>query len=165
MPATYEPIATTTLSSTSATINFTSISANYTDLRVVLTCASTASGDIRYRFNSDTATNYSFLLMYGNGSQAQVAQASNQTSIYVAGYGFTPSATIPSLYTIDIFNYASSSFKPILHTAQADYNGSGNVERASGIYRSTSAITAINLFASTSFAIGTKATLYGILKA
>jgi hypothetical protein len=165
MPATYEPIATTTLGSASATINFTSIPATYTDLRVVLTCTSTASGAIRYRFNSDTATNYSFLLMYGDGASAQAAQSSTVTDIYLAGYTFSPSATVPSLYTIDIFNYASSSFKPILHTAQADYNGSGNAERSSAIYRSTSAITAVNLFAGTSFAIGTTATLYGILKA
>ena len=165
MPATYEPIATTTLSSASATINFTSISASYTDLRLVLTCTSTASGVIRYRFNSDTATNYSYLYMYANGSSAQSNQWSTQTDIYLAGQTITPSATIPSLYTIDVFNYASSSFKTVLHTAQMDYSGSGGVKRVAGIWRNTSALTAINLIAGTSFAIGTKATLYGILKA
>jgi hypothetical protein len=165
MPQTYEPIATTTLGSTSATINFTSIPASYTDLRVVLTCTSTSGSAIRYRFNSDTATNYSFLTMYANATSVQASQASSQTDIYLAGWAFSPSATVPAFYAIDIFNYASSSFKTTLHTTQANYPGGGILERVAGIYRSTSAITAVNLFAGTSFGVGTTATLYGILKA
>lgn len=165
MPATYEPIATTTLSTTSATINFTSIPATYTDLRVVLVCTSTSGSAIRYRFNSDTAGNYSFLTMYANATSVQASQASTQTSIYLAGWAFTPSATVPAFYTIDIFNYANSSFKTALQTTQANYPGGGILERVAGIYRSTSAVTAINLINDTSFGVGTTATLYGILKA
>jgi hypothetical protein len=43
MPATYEPIATTTLGGAAATITFSSISSAYTDLRIVLVGTTTAS--------------------------------------------------------------------------------------------------------------------------
>jgi hypothetical protein len=38
MPATYEPIATTTLGTAAAFITFSSIPATYTDLRLVIVC-------------------------------------------------------------------------------------------------------------------------------
>jgi hypothetical protein len=70
------------------------------------------------------------------------------------------------MVTYDIFSYAGSTFKTLLMTTSGDQNGSGWVERIVGLYRSTSAITSISIDASAStFAVGSTATLYGILKA
>jgi hypothetical protein len=167
MPATYEPIATTTLGSATSTITFSSIPATYTDLRVVLVGTSTSAGFVVFRFNGDTATNYSYTELYGDGTSAASQGSSSNSRIGLGGTaaGINSSATIPSLYTIDVFSYAGSTFKTTLNTSSGDFNGSGGVERNIGMYRSTSAITAINLVAGTSFGIGTTATLYGILKA
>jgi len=165
MPATYEPIATTTLSTTAANITFSSISSAYTDLRVVLTGTATAAMTPRIRFNSDTATNYSYTTIHGDGTSALSARGTS-TSFISGTYNTSWSSTLPAMLTIDVFSYAGSTHKTCLNTVSIDQNGSGSVERIVGLWRSTAAITTLQVYASTStFASGTTATLYGILKA
>lgn len=165
MPATYDPIATTTLSSAAATINFTSISSAYTDLRVVLVGThETTSTTFRMQVNSDTGTNYSATDLYGDGTSGTTSQQSNVTRIACGNANFNN--TLPSLITIDWFSYAGSTNKTCLITTSQDRNGSGVVFRTVGLWRSTAAITSIQLFPTTgNLAAGTTATLYGILRA
>jgi hypothetical protein len=165
MPATYENIATTTLGSAAATITFSSINSGYTDLRLVLTGTNaTLDATLRMQFNSDTGTNYSITELYGDGTTATTTRSSNQTRIQ-CGFN-TLSTTVPSLVIVDLFSYSGSTYKTCLITTSQDRNGSGNVYRTVGLYRSTSAINSILLFpTSGTFAIGTIATLYGILRA
>ena len=167
MPATYEPIATTTLGSAAASIAFTSITSAYTDLRLVVTSlasASTIGGMIQ--FNSDTGSNYSYTRLTGNGTAASTTRVSNFTQLNTAFSG-NATTTIPMLQTVDIFSYAGSTNKTALVTSQSDQNGSGAVERSCGLWRNTAAITRIDIFpnSANNFATGTTATLYGILKA
>jgi hypothetical protein len=69
MTATYEKIATTTLGSNSATIEFTSISGTYTDIVLILSAkASGGNMDAWIQFNGDTGTNYSMTTLRANGS-------------------------------------------------------------------------------------------------
>ena len=167
MPATYEPIATTTLGSSAASIAFTSLTSAYTDLRLVvisLASASTIGGMIQ--FNSDTGSNYSYTRMTGNGTAASSTRVSNFTQLNTAFSG-NATTTIPMLQTVDVFSYAGSTNKTVLVTSQSDQNGSGAVERSCGLWRNTAAITRIDVFpnSANNFATGTTATLYGILKA
>lgn len=167
MPATYEPIATTTLGSAAASIAFTSITSAYTDLRLVVTSlanAGTIGGMIR--FNSDSGSNYSYSRMTGNGTAASSTRVSNFTQLNTAFSG-NATTTIPMLQTVDIFSYAGLTNKTVLVTSQSDQNGSGAVERSCGLWRNTAAITRIDVFpnSANNFAAGTTATLYGILKA
>jgi hypothetical protein len=165
MPATYEKIATTTLGSANANITFTSIGSGYTDLRLVMTFLS-SSGSItsRLRFNGDTGSNYSSTTLRADGSSASSDRGTG--SIWINPFNSTATTTIPLMVTYDIFSYAGSTFKSLLMTTSGDQNGSGWVERIVGLYRSTSAITSISIDASAStFAAGSTATLYGILKA
>ena len=164
MPATYEPIATTTLGSAAADITFTSIPATYTDLRISFTTTATISDNARMQVNGDTGSNYSRTALFGDGATA----TSNRTSnISIIGLSTTAlSTTIPTFFTIDFFSYAGSTYKTCLITHQGDNNGSGNVSRIVGMWRSTSAITSVKLYmGSGNLAAGTTATLYGILKA
>ena len=163
MPATYEPIATTTLGSTSATINFTSISSAYTDLRIVLVGTLNTENSINLRFNGDTATNYSTTRLQGNGTSATTTRYTSQTQLYPG----TISATSPAMCEIDIFSYTGSTNKTVLLSNSQDKNGSGLVSRWVGLWRNTAAITSLSLFPDSPsvFATGTTATLYGILKA
>jgi hypothetical protein len=165
MPATYEPIATTTLGSAAATISFTSIASSWTDLRVVFVCTSTLTAQAAsLTLNGDTAANYSLTRLRGNGTSA-----SSQRETSVNRIDFSPSgtsSTIPQFYAIDLFSYAGSTNKTILIESSEDQNGSGNTSRFVALYRSTSAITSLTLTCNTStFATGTTATLYGIKNA
>ena len=165
MPATYEPIATTTLGSAAANISFTSISASYTDIRVVLVGSheSTAT-TLRMQVNSDTGTNYSYTELIGDGAAASSSSGTSSSRINCGNANFNN--TQPSLITVDWFSYTGSTNKTCLVTASQDRNGSGSVLRTVGLWRSTSAITSVQLFPATgNFATGTTATLYGILKA
>ena len=162
MATTYEPIATQTLSSTASSITFSSIAATYTDLRLVFVGTATAALTPRIRFNGDTATNYSYTIIYGDGTSA-LSTRGTSTAFIPGIYNTSMSTTIPSMVTTDIFSYAGSTYKTCLTTASIDLNGSGSVERNVGLWRSTAAITSVQVYASTStFAVGTTATLYGI---
>lgn len=167
MPATYEPIATTTLGSAANTITFSSISSAYTDLRLVLTgsLSSSVNGQSLYiRFNSDTGSNYSDTNLLGTGAAASSYNSISAT--YIAANGnFGP--TYPAFFSLDVFSYAGSTNKTSLLTFQTDNNGGGRVYRGVGLWRSTSAITSISLIGASSFNLtaDTTATLYGILKA
>jgi len=165
--ATYDKIATTTLSSANATITFSSIAASWTDLRLVFVVSSTSTAtNFQVQFNSDTAANYSSTYLNGNGTAASSGKNTSATNIQFTDVTAT-STTVPQMYTMDIFSYAGSTYKTALGTSSQDYNGSGSSASIVGLYRSTSAITSITLKTSgaPTFSIGTTATIYGILKA
>jgi hypothetical protein len=165
MPATYEPIATTTLGSAAATITFSSIASSWTDLRLVLIGTSSAGGSGYCRFNSDSGTNYSITYLRGDGSTASSVRSTNYDRVGFNGDNGI-STTIPSMATIDIFSYAGSTNKTCLTTSPQDMNGSGSYEATVALWRNTAAITSITLSLSGgNFASGYTATLYGIKNA
>ncbi len=167
MPATYEPIATTTLGSAASSITFSSIPGTYTDLRVVFVGTTTLAGEtLYYRFNSDSGTNYSITQLYGTGSSAASRNLTSATQLSTT-FAYSLQDTNPQMITFDVFSYAGSTNKTTLGNHAGDNNGAGGVDLTVGLWRSTSAITSIYMFASggTTFKSGTTATLYGILKA
>jgi len=165
MPTTYEPIATTTLG-TDANITFTSIPSTYTDLRVVVTGSMTNNGYYTgLRFNSDTTGNYSGTYLRGNGTTASSNNQTNNNFMTLDNGGGAASSTIPQLVTIDIFSYKELIYKTVLVALSQDNNGSGEVTRTVGVWKDQSAITSIDLSPTSTWKIGTTATLYGILKA
>jgi hypothetical protein len=166
MATTYDKIATTTLSSAASSIDFTSIAASWTDLRVVFTWVPSATSlNLRIRLNGDSTTLYSDTYINGDGTAATSGKDTASNS-WTVNQVQNPSATIPTFTTVDIFSYAGSTFKTGLITNQNDKNGTGIVQYEVGLYRSTTAITQVNLVASSgTFNIGSTATLYGILKA
>lgn len=168
MPATYEPIATTTLGSAASTITFNSIPGTYTDLRLVFVGTVDAGGagsGLRLKLNNDGTTLYSLTEVYGDGASAASTRITSNAFAYLSNAAGL-STTIPAMATFDLFSYTGSTNKTALSEFNADANGSGAVERMVHLYRSTSAITRIDIYpANPNFATGTTATLYGILKA
>lgn len=170
MASTYEPIATTTLSSAAASITFSSISSAYTDLRLVLVGRSNNTGtpreSIYITFNGDTGSNYSTTILYGQDGTIGTLRQSSQVRIN-AYTGLPGTSGMFSLTTVDLFSYAGSTYKTSLITVNNDQNTvGGEVNRQVGLWSSTSAITSITFTPQTnSFDTGTTATLYGILKA
>jgi hypothetical protein len=159
--ATYEPIATTTLGSTSSNVSFTSISGSYTDLRLVIAVGNSSAGNVvRMRVNSDTGSNYSRTELAGNGSSASSTRASNQTQFNLDGKS-NSSTTPTELITVDLLNYSNTTtYKTILNRAN---NAAYATEAMVQLWRSTSAITQIDIFPNAStFVVGSTFTLYGI---
>lgn len=157
--STYNPIATNTLGSNAASYTFTSIPGTYTDLVIVVDSIDTSGGvaALQVRFNGDTGTNYSRTALSGDGTTA--SSDSNVSSAIMAG-GLT-SGSVRNNNLISIMNYASTS---IYKTALFRGNVSNALVRASaGLWRSTAAITSIELISGNgSFSTGSIFTLYGI---
>lgn len=165
MPVTYEPIATTTLGSAAAEINFSSISSAYTDLRLIVRALhATSSSSVYIQLNGDTATNYSRSVLSGDGTSASSFRNTSSSFINIGDSYMNTTAW--TFITVDLFSYAGSTNKTCLINTNTDRNGTGSVVRSVGLWRSTSAISSIKVYTSSdNFAIGTTATLYGILKA
>jgi hypothetical protein len=163
MTATYEKIATTTLSSTASTFTFSSISGSYTDLVAVCNLASSVASTTFMRFNGDTGSNYSITLIAGNGSTAYPDRRSNATSARINDAAI-PTSTLNANVIVNFMNYSNTTtYKTFLSRAN---KASDATEAIVGLWRSTSAITSIELFPSAgTWSVGCTFTLYGILKA
>jgi GTP cyclohydrolase III len=160
MAATYEPIATTTLGSNQASVTFSSISGSYTDIICVVSGKNSASSArIDVQFNSDTASNYSYTRLQGDGSSATSNRASS-TAYIIIGTLTTEQNTVIA----QINNYANTT---TYKTSISRWNASdGTVGASVGLWRSTSAINAIKFSAGAdNLAAGMVISIYGIASA
>jgi hypothetical protein len=145
MPATYEPIASTTLGSSAASYTFSSIPSTYTDLILVCSIDTTytiaAGASMFMRLNGDTSSNYSSTWLVGSGSAASSSRNSSQTSMYI---GEAPgSSNYPTPIICHIQNYANTN---VYKTALCGSAHAGwYVSRSVGLWRSTSAITSLTV--------------------
>ena len=170
MPAsnTYEPIATTTLTSAVPSVTFGSIPQTYTDLVLIMSPANNTSvqdGTELFSINSDTGTNYSFTELYGSGSVAASIRRSNTAYIGLSFFT-TIDTTLGSTTNVTHFmNYSNTTTnKTILNRANnlgSTYAGTSLIV---GLWRSTAAITSFSVRpgGSTNFKSGSTFTLYGI---
>ena len=169
MAITYEPISTTTLGSDTASVTFSSIPGTYTDLILVTNVSVTVNDNaVRLQFNNDTASNYSTTTVYGDGSSAASNRASNVTSIYSSFY-VDPNANVGHNTISQIMNYSNSTtYKTVIGRAnRATANNFPGAEAVAGLWRSTSAITEIDILtaAGGNFKTGSTFSLYGIKSA
>jgi len=161
MPATYEPIATTTLGSAASSISFTSISGSYTDLILALNhSSSSTSGLVVLDFNSDTTNNnYSGTVMIadsGGYSSSRYNGADNVNQHFIS-WARTEWATT----LVHINNYSNSTTYKTFLTRNS--NKDGQVGAGVFLWRNTNAITSVTVKGSAvNLAAGTMATLYGI---
>jgi hypothetical protein len=163
MTATYDCIATTTVTgSATSSITFSNISGNYTDLVLVLNGGASGIANVHLRFNGDTGNNYITTSFGGGGSLSSPRSAAGSSAI-ANDYGYGENDMNFNVI-IDIMNYSSSATRKtfISRSNHAD-NG---VSVTSGMWRSTSAITSIEIQSifsgSPTFSIGTTFSLYGI---
>ena len=158
---TYEAIATNTLGSNTNTVSFTSISGSYTDLIFVFEGTMASGTDMMIRFNSDTGTNYSSTRIRGNGTTASSDRQTNDTQFYPAIGTLAQRQSI----IFQIMNYANTTtYKTALDRAN---NPAGFVGAHVNLWRSTAAITRIDIIGASSgtFATGSTFNLYGITAA
>ncbi len=170
---TYTPIATTTLGS-AGTVTFSSIPQIYTDLVIICNGynATQDGGSPTIQFNSDTSTsgtNYSDTYLSGNGGSATSARHSNYPYVIIGQQiGWDTTSTDRASSIVNILNYSNTTtYKTVLiraNLASGTYSGS---EVGVSLWRSTAAISTINLQTSdfSNFATGSTFTLYGIAAA
>jgi len=171
--ASFESIATTTLSTTTSTINFTNIANTYQllQLRFIARDASagTADASILFRLgngSADSGSNYAYHYLEGTGAVTGASGAATQTSILLPA-AITEGGVTASVFAagiIDIHDYASTSkYKTVRSFQGNDRNGSGRIMLSSGLWQSTSAVDYVRITKTgTGFASGSTFALYGI---
>jgi hypothetical protein len=161
--ATYEPIATTTLGSTNSTITFSTIPATYTDLVLIGNPKLSASLDYKWYVNGDNTSGlYSQTRLVGDGSTATSGRTTGANFLYLDLTA--PASSSVQTFIMNFQNYANTNtFKTVL----VRYNNAGTETAARvNLWRNTNAITSITISTdSSTFAIGSQFTLYGIAAA
>jgi hypothetical protein len=163
----YESIATVTLSSgTSSSFDFTSIPSGFKHLQIRGVGYASGAGanwyDAFMQFNGDTGTNYDYHALDGNGTAASAAASNNRSNMIVGYFG----GTYQSGMVIDILDYTDTNkYKTVRALTGLNQNNSNDrgILLVSNLWRSTSAITSIKIFPSSSVANSyTQFALYGI---
>jgi hypothetical protein len=157
----YQSIASETVGvGGTGTVTFSSIASTFKHLQIRIHDMPSADHNITMRFNSDTAANYSYHNLSGNGSTAASNASAPDTLMYLPG---TSGGTgYPLVVVCDILDYADTNkFKTVRALGGNDNNSTqGVIAFRSNNWRSTSAVTTITL--SGSFAQYSSFALYGI---
>ncbi len=157
---TYVALQKTTLTSATASVTLSSIPSGYTDLVLVSSVAFTSAvADSTFTFNTDTTNNYSFTVMYGNGTTATSTRSSNRGNISIYE---GPSTTLgESVSILNIFNYSNTS---TYKTTLSRGNSTGGTGSVVGLWRSTAAVNQIVIGnnGGTTFKSGSTFSLYGV---
>ncbi len=155
-------------SAANGSANFGNIPQTYQDLYVVSQVRGTNANTIEYFFstlNASTSTIYSYTSIQGDGSSASSSRTNIGNTSFFLGVGPGGNSTTGIFGSLEIWilNYANTStFKTILYRFAADQNGSGETRFGAGLFSSTSAISAVNVFGGNGTATGSTHNLYGI---
>jgi len=171
--ATYTLISSNVLSSSAASVTFSSIPATYTDLILKLSVRSDQPGAGRNYFlelnGINSGQQYSTTMMFGDGATATSLRYSNENSGVRATYGMPGSDTTSNTFSNTEFyipSYNASANKPISLFGVTENNSTTAYANASaGLWRNTSAITQVKITASDNFVTNSSFYLYGISNA
>ena len=157
---TYDPIASTTLTSSASSVTFSSldtIAAGYRDLVLVVQATATTSfASFFHRFNGDSGSNYNRVWMYGDGSSTASQAQSSVAQYHPGNFRTAVSQGISHIMDFSATDKHKSIISRVEDTGIATY-------AAAGRWANTSAITSIEIFTSSNaFAAGSTFSLYGI---
>ena len=153
MANTYTLIEAKTLTTTAASVTFTSIPQTYTDLLLKYSCRSTSTAgsdiyaNLRIQFNSDTGNNYNGILFFGTGTTSGSGSYTSQSgNLFSYANGNVTTASTFSNGEVYIPNYTSSNQKVSSVDCVVENNAAaGFTELASERWTGTSAITTIDV--------------------
>jgi hypothetical protein len=175
MPATYTLISSNVLTSSAASVTFSSIPATYTDLVVRVSARTTQAGPnevMIYTLNGNTGSNYSRTQLISNASTVISNMASAAANIR-AGWQDGDTATANTFGSAEIYipSYTVTQNKPTSNFSVAENNSAGTadtyINATAGLFSITNAITSI-AFATingNNFLSGSSFYLYGISNA
>lgn len=168
MAATYTLISSNVLTSSAASVTFSSIPQTYTDLVLRVSARNDDSGTSYFRItlNGDTATNYSTTVLVGSGSTAVSARGTNNanfSTIYIPSSANTANTFSSTEYYFS--NYTSTGTKAISRYSTEENNTTASyMTNGADLYRGTSitSITCDESFGGLNFVSGSSFYLYGI---
>ena len=167
MAATYELIASNTLTTSAASVTFSSIPATYTDLvlRWSARCDTTTE-NVDIQLNAAT-TNYSLTYLDGYGSSGTASGRLTTGLVGIRVYGMTNSNNTANTFGSAEFylpNYANSTNKPNSTFAVTETNGTvALIQAVAGLRSNTDAVSSLKLATgSGNFVSGSSFFLYGI---
>jgi hypothetical protein len=144
-------IESKTLGTAQASIEFTSIPQDGTDLVLVFSCRANVPDNYAntgIRFNGDTASNYSSRLLFGLGSGTP--SSTSTTTTYVAfAYSTGTSATASTFGSSAVYipNYTGSTTKSVSMDSVSENNATTAIQAlTAALWTGTAAITSLRLF-------------------
>ena len=166
MPA-FEAITSTTLTSTTASVSFSSIPSSYEHLQIRLFARNSDSATNRFvtmQFNSDTGANYNRWYIEADGDPETLTASTGDTYITVGRVAAnTATSNIFGVGIIDIVDYATTNKNTVVQSLCGyENNGAGQFHYATGLWLNTSAVSTITVACSSgSFLSGSIVSLYG----
>jgi len=173
MATTYQLISSNVLSSSAASVTFSSIPATYTDLVIRMSTRSDKASwlqEVYFRFNADSTTKYSYTALIGTSSAASSTRVSNDTSA-TGSVTVAASSTASTFASTELYlpSYLASQNKPLSIIDAPEMNNTANfqMEALASLYRSTTAISSIEigLVGAGNYVSGSSFYLYGISNA
>lgn len=165
----FESIATVVVSTSTGTIDFTSIPTNYAHLQLrMYHTFSAANLGMNIQLGTggsiDTGGNYSLHDLVGSGTSAGSFFNTGQNNIYFYSVVGNASTAIPEVEIVDILDYTNTNKNKVIRSLYGvDNNGSGEVHLLSGLWQNTGAISNIRIRTSSNlFTSGSHFALYGI---
>ena len=166
--AAYDLLETQVLTSSASSVTFTGLG-SYSDYKhlqiraVARDTRATTQSSGRITINSDTGANYAFHNLKGDGSSV--------TSSGLGSFNYLPTVTIPAAnftanafgaFVLDLLDFSSTSKNKTLRALGGRAGSSNQIQLDSGLWVSTSAVTALTIAAFTGYAIGSRFSLYGV---
>ena len=165
----FDLLETTTLASSASSVTFSGLGAysDYKHLQIrAITRASSALGlkATLLNFNADTASNYAFHYLRGNGSS--VLSDANPNRGFIRGWFNTDSSSTTGAFAgavVDILDFNNSSKFTTTRSLEGSLGGNNGIALWSGLWQSTAAITSIAISVEDGFnyVAGSRFSLYG----
>lgn len=167
MALTYTPISSNILSTSAASITFSSIPSTYTDLIIKASARSTTASvwaNITTTINGNgTSATYTFTYMNGQQNTFTTSGRGNQTVNDTLSGNSTTANTFSSIeYYIPSYTVSQSKAFQVIGNINNN-DGTNYAQNSSAyLYSNSTAISSITLAATGSFAAGSSFYLYGI---
>lgn len=168
MANTYTLVASNTLSSSAASVTFSSIPSTYTDLVVRISARRDTGSFVSlfFRVNGSTGSNFSTTYLQGNGATAASLNATgvNRFNIYDVVPGTTETSNTFNSIEIYVPNYTAIQNKPMSGFGVGETNATtAYILAQAGLRSVTDAITSIEILpAGGNFVSGSSFFLYGL---
>lgn len=170
MPNTYTLISSNVLTSSAASVTFSSIPSTYTDLVLRVSARSNESATtttMKVTLNSDTGGNYSVTELRGNGSTA--ASARDTAVPYLNQYLINADTSTANTFgSLELYlpSYTATQKKPVgVFFVRENNTTAADIYATANLWQGTAAVTSIQLNANgNNFVSGSSFYLYGISK-